>query len=70
MQLGKDVTVAIGNGNNDCLMLKNAVLGLVMLGSEGLSSLSLLNCDAVFPDPNSAIDFLLDEKMIIATLRK
>ena len=69
-KLGNDKTVCIGNGQNDSLMLKNAVLGLVIIGSEGASIKSIMNSDVAFPDPISAIDFLLDEKTMIATLRK
>jgi len=69
-RLGPNTTVTVGNGNNDALMLKEALLGLVILGSEGASARSIRNADVVFPDPQSAIDFLLDDKMMIATLRK
>lgn len=70
LKLGKDVTIAVGNGNNDALMLKNAVLGIVIIGSEGASTQAIMNADVAFPDPISVIDFLMDETMIIATLRK
>ncbi len=69
IKLGKEVTVAIGNGNNDALMLKNSILGITILGSEGATVKSILNSDVILPDPLSAIDFLLDEKIIIGTLR-
>jgi len=68
-KLGKERTVAIGNGNNDSLMLKNAVLGLAVIGSEGATKKCLMNSDVIFPDPISAIDFLLDDNIMIATLR-
>ena len=69
IRIGKDVTVAVGNGNNDALMLKNAVLGIVILGNEGASIKSIMNSDVALPDPLSALNFLLDEKIMIATLR-
>ncbi len=69
IRLGKENTVAIGNGNNDSLMLKNAVLGIIIIGSEGAAVNSILNADVALPDPISSIDFLLDEEKIIATLR-
>ncbi|MHA1488939.1 MAG: HAD family hydrolase [Promethearchaeota archaeon] len=69
IKLGKEVTVAIGNGNNDALMLKNAILGIAILGSEGASTRSILNSDVVFTDVINAIEFLLDEKTMISTLR-
>jgi len=68
-KLGENITIAVGNGNNDALMLKNAVLGIVIVGKEGASTKSILNSDIIFPDPISAINFLLDEKTMIATLR-
>ena len=69
MTLGEDVTVAVGNGNNDALMLKKALLGLAIIGKEGATTKCVLNSDVLFPDPISAINFLLDDKIMIATLR-
>ncbi|MHA1149323.1 MAG: HAD family hydrolase [Promethearchaeota archaeon] len=70
IKLGKDITIAVGNGNNDDLMLKNAVIGIVIIGTEGASVKSIINADVAFNDPINAIDFLLDDTMIISTLRK
>ncbi|MFW9989359.1 MAG: HAD family hydrolase [Candidatus Odinarchaeota archaeon] len=69
IRLGKEYTVAVGNGNNDALMLKNAVIGIVIIGNEGASIKSITNSDVAFPNPLSALNFLLDEKIMIATLR-
>jgi len=69
IKLGKEVTIAVGNGNNDALMLKNSILGISVLGSESATVKSILNSDVVVLDPISAIDFLLDEKIMIGTLR-
>lgn len=69
IKLNKDKTIAVGNGNNDALMLKNAVIGITVLGNEGATVKSILNSDAVFPNPISVLDFLLDEKIMIGTLR-
>ena len=69
LRLGKNFTVAIGNGNNDYLMLKNAVLGICVICSEGASVKAIMNSDIVVSDPISAINCLLDEKILIATLR-
>jgi len=68
-RLGKSETIAIGNGNNDSLMIKNAILGIVIIGSEGASTKSLLNSDLVFTDPEDVLEFLMDDKAIIGTLR-
>ena len=69
LKLGREETVAVGNGNNDSIMLKTAVLGISILGEEGLASKSLQNSDLVFSNCIDAIRFLMNEKKIIATLR-
>ncbi|MHA1335351.1 MAG: HAD family hydrolase [Promethearchaeota archaeon] len=68
-QLGESETIAIGNGNNDYLMLKRATLGIVIIGFEGASIKSILNADLAFTNPLDVIDFLLDDTSIISTLR-
>ncbi len=68
-QLGRQVTVAMGNGNNDALMLKNAIIGICIIGSEGASKECVKNSDVIMLSPLNAIDFLLDDKLMIATLR-
>lgn len=40
-------TVAVGNGNNDQLILKEAGLGIAVLGEEGLSISVIKNADIV-----------------------
>ena len=37
-RLGGEHVVALGNGRNDIFLLKNAVLGIGILGEEGLAS--------------------------------
>lgn len=69
IKLNKDNTIVVGNGNNDALMLKNAVIGITVLGNEGATVKSILNSDVVVPNTISALDFLLDEKIMIGTLR-
>ena len=69
IKLGKEETIAIGNGNNDHMMLKNAIIGIAILGKEGLSSKTFMNSDLIFSNSLDAILFLMDEKKVIATLR-
>lgn len=69
LKLGKGETVTIGNGINDNLMLKNAIIGIAIIGEEGSTQQTLLNSDIIFTKIIDAIDFLLDEKIMIATLR-
>lgn len=67
--LGTTATVAIGNGYNDHLMLKEAALGIAVLGPEGAHPLSLASADIVVTSIEQALDLLLHPKRIAATLR-
>ncbi|WP_181507946.1 HAD family hydrolase [Methanococcus maripaludis] len=62
--------IGIGNGNNDCLMLEKSELGILIIGEEGASTNALLKSDIVINNIKNAINLLLNEKRIIATLRK
>ena len=63
-------TVAVGNGNNDQLILKEAGLGIAVLGEEGLSISVIKNADIVVKDISDALDLFLKPKRLIATLRE
>ena len=63
-------TVAIGNGNNDHLILKEAALGIAVLGDEGMSVSSMKNADIVVKNISDALDLFLKSKRLIATLRE
>ena len=69
-ELGPDLTVAIGNGNNDAPMLKKATIGISVVGGEGASLNALLNSDMVFKDICDVLDSLINPKRIVATLRR
>ena len=68
--LGPEQVVAIGNGSNDAAMLREAVIGLAVLGPEGLALDALLAADAVVPDILAGLDLLADPSRLTATLRK
>jgi P-type E1-E2 ATPase len=61
---------AVGNGNNDAEMLRDAELGIALMGDEGCSTRTLLNSDIVCKSIGDALELLLNEKRLIATLRK
>ena len=61
-------TVAIGNGNNDHLILKEAALGIAVLGDEGMSVSAMKNADIVVKSIFDALDLFLKPKRLIATL--
>jgi len=68
-KLGKQKVIAIGNGTNDLLMLKNAALGIAVIQKEGASSKTMYNADVVCKDITDALDLLLNPLRIVATLR-
>ena len=68
-RLGEKFTAAIGNGNNDEYMLKEAVLGICVIGMEGCSVRALQNADVVVHDIRHALELFLYPKRLAATLR-
>jgi soluble P-type ATPase len=68
--LNPESTVAIGNGNNDQLILKEAALGIAVLGEEGMSVSAMKDADIVVRDISNALDLFLKPKRLIATLRE
>lgn len=68
-QLGANVTVAVGNGRNDCLMLQEAALGVAVILGEGASAKSLAAADVVCLSIADALDLLQHPLRLTATLR-
>jgi len=69
-RLGPDRTVAIGNGRNDEAMLRAARIGIAIVGPEGAAAGALRAADVVCRSVTDALDLLLDERLLIATLRR
>lgn len=69
LTLGADQVVALGNGANDRSMMQAAVLGIAVLGSEGLAVSALTAADVVVPSISDALDLLLNPRRLVATLR-
>ncbi|MDR1111801.1 MAG: ATPase P [Deltaproteobacteria bacterium] len=67
--LGPERTCAVGNGRNDCLMLKASALGLAVIGPEGASQASVSQADLVCPDIGAALGLLLNPLRLVAGLR-
>lgn len=67
--IGAENVVAIGNGNNDTLMLKDVRLGIVVMEGEGCAVSALLNADIVARSITEAFDLLLHPTGCVATLR-
>ncbi len=67
--LGKENTAAVGNGRNDSLMVKNAVLGIALLQEEGASPETLYAADVVCRDIFDVLNLFFHQKRLIAALR-
>lgn len=67
--LGPSNTIAVGQGANDSLMLKSAVIGICTMSAEGSALETLLGSDLVVPDIQSALKILLNPTRLIASLR-
>ena len=50
-------------------MVKEAILGIILIQTEGAASQSLLNADIVCPDINSALELFYKSNRLKATLR-
>ena len=68
-QLGPDVTVSIGNGRNDRLMLEAAALGIAVVQEEGAAVQAVTAAVVVAPNILAALDLLLHPLRLVATLR-
>jgi P-type E1-E2 ATPase len=68
--LGAHRVAAIGNGANDAAMLREATLGIAVLGPEGLAVDALLAADVVTPSILAALALFQDPTRLVATLRK
>jgi len=68
--LGRHSVVAVGNGLNDALMLKNAALGISLIQKEGASSKTIINSDIVCTGVIDALELLKNPRRLTATLRK
>jgi len=67
--LGAQHTAAIGNGRNDIAMLRAARLGIAVIGPEGAAGGAVFAADVVCAQITDALDLLLDERKLRATLR-
>lgn len=67
--IGKENTVAIGNGYNDRLMFDNSALSIVIIGQEGCCVQALNRADIAVNNIRDAFDLLIKPVRIIATLR-
>lgn len=69
-KIGPDKTIAVGNGYNDHLMVREAVLGIAVIGKEGAARETIANADVVVNEMVDALDLILKPLRHQATLRK
>ena len=67
--LGPERTIAVGNGYNDHLMVREAALGIAVIGREGAAQQTVANADVVVNDILDALDLILKPLRHRATLR-
>lgn len=67
--LGADRVIAIGNGNNDRLMLKMARVGIAVTGEEGCAIAALTNADIHVSNISDGLGLLLNPNRLKASLR-
>ena len=68
--LGAAQTAAMGNGNNDRLMLESAVLSIALMGSEGCAGETMQAADILCGSIKDAMELLIYPKRLVATLRR
>lgn len=69
-ELGAGRCAAVGNGAIDAAMLEAAALGIAVVGPEGAAGEALRVADVVCGSIHDALDLLLDEQALLATLRR
>ena len=67
---GGERAVAIGNGANDADMQRAAMLGIAVVGPEGLAGGALAAADVVVASINDALGLLVNSKRLMGTLRR
>jgi soluble P-type ATPase len=68
-ELGSARCVAIGNGANDRDMLREAAVGIAVIGPEGAAGTTIAVADVVCRSIGDALELLLDDRALAATLR-
>jgi len=69
-ELGPEKVVAIGNGANDAMMLREASLGIGVIGEEGCATSLIKEADFIVTDITDALSIILHPERIVATLRE
>ena len=68
--LGAEGVIALGQGANDVDMLREAALGICVLGPEGTAVEALMAANVVAPGVLDALELLRQPLRLVATLRR
>lgn len=68
-EIGEEMTIAVGNGRNDAMMLRRAKLGICLVQGEGASSRALAAADVVAGNILDVLDMIIHPSRLAATLR-
>ncbi len=68
-ELGPEKTVALGNGRNDALMLKEAALGICLIQAEGANMMAAAASDLLCTHIVDALSLLTKPARLVATMR-
>jgi soluble P-type ATPase len=68
--IGPLSTVCVGNGNIDVEMFKIARLSICTIQAEGATTPAIVNADIVVTHIDQALEILLDDEKLVATLRR
>jgi len=66
---GCNNSICIGNGINDNLMLKEAIIGIAVIQKEGASFKSISNSDVVCTNIVDSLELIINPLRLSATLR-
>jgi P-type E1-E2 ATPase len=69
-QFNANKTAVIGNGYNDHLILKEAILGIAVIGEEGASVHAMINSDSIVKNIFDALNLFIHPLRLKATLRR
>lgn len=67
--LGAGRTACIGNGRNDRLMVREAAIGICVIGEEGASAETAAAAHVVCRSAGEALSLLIHTRRLVATLR-
>ena len=67
--LGAHRTIAIGNGRNDRLMLRESALGIAVIQGEGACAATVMEADVVTCGILDALNLIANPRRLIAALR-